>query len=337
MLDMFVQHIGKDHGIEFDTADDGDVFFEQSAFRVDFGLRPDGLSVRLSGPNETAISFLKEEVVEHVSEVDPKAAADIRWSGGRVDEGSHPENFRELTVLKSFEVFAGMQRVTLSFPGLDKVEGEGPHLRLLMPLERGRPPVWPVMAANGSPVWPDGKDKLHARFVTIREARQEHSEIDIDIVIHAGGLISDWATGAEPGSKVGAMGPAGMTSLPHAQRYLIAADGTGLPAVAQLLKRVGDQRDGDVIVAFPSSEVAAEYLPRTGLSVHVMDPAEFERELVPLVKEITDERVPDFAFFAGEFQNAQELRKHFKTVLGLDKTSQLSTAFWRRGTAGFGS
>jgi NADPH-dependent ferric siderophore reductase len=65
------------------------------------------------------------------------------------------------------------------------------------------------------------------------------------------------------------------------------------------------------------------------LRVHALPPAEFETAVLGHAQALTDDGL-GYAFFAGEFQNAQQLRGHFKSALGMDKTRQICTAYWRR-------
>ncbi|MEL7252771.1 MAG: siderophore-interacting protein [Pseudomonadota bacterium] len=335
MLEMFVRHVRDDHGMEFQIASDGTRFIEQDIFRVELGVQPEGLRVRLAGPNESALVFFREEIVHHVADLDTVAADAMRWddeSGWQ--EGQLPPNFHLLTVKHSNLLFEGMQRVTLSCPTIANTTQEGIHLRLMMPQDVTRTPIWPHMAANGAPVWPQGDDKLHARFVTVRQCRPEAGEIDIDIVRHDTGLISQFAQSAHEGQVVGGMGPAGMNHLPQHDTYLLTADGTGLPAVARLLETLPDTAKGDVIVALPEG---VDYLPQSPLTLHRVAPDRFETEILSMVKERAAQTPIAYGFFAGEFENAQEIRKFFKGGLGLDKSTQISTAYWRRGNPGFGS
>ncbi|MEO0622197.1 MAG: siderophore-interacting protein [Pseudomonadota bacterium] len=337
LMGFFIDHIRDEHGIVFDEADDGSRIFRQDEFGLRFHVLPSGLQVRIEGPNPGVLIFFKEEIVSHVAELDPTAAANIRWSGETAVAGALPSNFKVLEVTASREVFAGMQRVTLVHDDVVSLADGGIHLRLMLPLEPGRVPVWPRMAENGVPVWPGGADKLHARMITLRHVRPSEGEVDIDIVRHAGGLISDWAQQAREGQRVGVMGPAGKVTLPVFDGLFLAADGTGLPALARLLESLPAAATGDVVVAFPPDADATDYLPQTPLRVHKIAPDRFEGEVVQRAAALTARGRTGYAFFAGEFQNAQDLRAHFKAELGLDKTTQISAAYWRRGVPGYGS
>jgi len=288
------------------------------------------LRVLLEAPTARDMGFSKEGMVHHIAEIDPVAAQNIRWKNEQAKVGAAPANFRLLTVRKSRLLFEGMQRVTVHYPDIDRLQGHGIHFRLILPCNKSRPPVWPVMGPNGAPVWPVGADELHARYVTLKNIRADLEEVDIDIVRHGTGIVSQWAQNASQGQLVGAMGPAGMKNLPEAKSYFLAADGTGLPAVAQLLSRLPQDAVGDVVVALPPSVDPRSYLPESGLTFHTLSPDTFEGNVVEMAERLTVKDETGYAFFAGEFGNAQSLRAHFKKGLGLDKTTQISATYWRR-------
>ncbi|MFG5379942.1 DUF2218 domain-containing protein [Yoonia sp. R2-816] len=335
MLSAFVYHLSEDHDIDFRKEADGSHVVEQTGFRVSFQEADDGLLVSIRAPHKGALVFFKEEVAKHVSEVDPAAALAMRWSGETTKDGDLPPNFRILTVLSSREIFAGMQRVTVRMPGLADVAYEGLHLKLMLPSVAGRAPVWPRMGANGAPVWPTGLDALHARYMTIVAARPEAEEIDLDMVRHSDGLVSLWARNAAAGDEIGAMGPAGMQGLPEVERYLLAADLTGLPSAARIIETLPEGATGDLVVSTPENCDLSDYLPKSNLRVHRLAPGVFEAEAIPLLAKLAEQCAPQQAWFAGEFEGAQAARKLFKGRCGLAKGEQLAVAYWRHAHPGF--
>ena len=332
LLSAFIDHMRDDHGMVFHVAEDGAHSFENDGYRIEIQPKDLALRILLEAPSESDMRFSKEGIVHHVGEFDAIAAQSIRWKNERAEVGTTPENFRLLTVVKSELLFEGMQRVTLHYPDIAELQERGIHLRLILPNDTSRAPLWPLMGENGAPVWPTGDDTLHARYVTLKNIRPDLEEVDIDIVHHDNGPISHWAQNACTGQLVGAMGPTGKDHLPVAKSYFIAADGTGLPAVAQLLSQLPKDATGHVIVALPDAVKCADYLPQSGLTYHALRPHEFEGEILELARQLTLKGETGYAFFAGEFTNAQSLRGHFKKELGLDKTTQISAAYWRRET-----
>ncbi len=337
LMSVFMTHIEEEHDLRFDQEKDGARSLEQDGFLIRFKPAPQGLYIRIAGPSESAFVFFKEEISEIVKEIDRTAAVNIRWSKELSETGKLPPNFKVLTLKESVCLFEGMQRLTLTHEDIRHFVSEDVHVRMMMPADPRRSAVWPRMGANGAPVWPRGEDKLHARFVTLRSVREAECEVDVDIACHDGGLVSDWALQAKPGQTVGMMGPIGSARLKFSQNLFLAADGTGLGMIARLLETAPDEATGNVVVAVPADFDVTAYFPKTRLNIITVDPEKFEQEVFDVAVDLTAPGKTGYAFFAGEFQNAQELRKMFKGRLGLDKNTQLSTAYWRRGVPGHGS
>lgn len=333
MLDDFVSHIENDHDVAVDTDDAGARFIENAGFRITLSATDAGLSIRLTGPNPSMMVFFKDAIAQHVAEFDAEIAKSLRWTGEASVTGGLPENFRILTLRAKSYPMPGLVRATVSVEDQSIFETEGMHLRLMLPATPGAVPVWPSMGANGAPVWPQGADSLHARYITIRNVRPASNELDLDVVSHGDGLISGWASDAEIGAEIGAMGPVGEIDLPKAKDYLLVADQTGLPAVARFLETVPPGAMGQVICEADTDLHA--YLPKTDFAVTAIPRTDFSRDMRLCVQEALRPGTTDYALFLGEFQDAQALRKVFKGELGLGKREQLSVAYWRRGATGF--
>lgn len=332
-LATITSHLRAEHELEFERAPDGDLIYEINEYHWRMGPRANGLAITLMASDESALLFFKEQVVAHFQALNARAAAEIRWTGDAPAPDAPPPNFTTARVMRSIEVFAGMQRVTLECDRPALAEGSGIHVRLLLPTETGAAPVWPGLAANGAIVRPEGPEALHDRWMTIRHLRRGGWEVDIDIVRHEGGRSSDWAVTAAPGAVAGLMGPAGLAEPPVHKGLFLAADGTGLPAVARYLEALPVDADGDIAVALPEEADAQSYFGETPLRIHRLPPERFAQDIQGLAERVCVPGKTGFAFFAGEFENSQELRGLFKGGLGLGKGFQLSTAYWRRGDA----
>ena len=337
ILDSFALHLEQDHDMVMQRRNDGHYFIEHAAFRVDFKLCENGIGFTAKAPNQNALIFFKEEIAEHVSEIDPKAADNIRWSGEASKVGGLPPNFHILTVVKSDSIHADLQRTTLSFPNFSAISGEGIHMRLMLPLESGQQPQWPKMAANGAPIWPTGSQSLHARFVTISDVDILENKVSFDIVRHSEGLISRWAQTAKKGDQVGAMGPAGVSALPKVANYLLGADLTALPTLLRLLQTVPDNASGHVLLSVDDDFPLESYLTKSPLKVHTIRTASSKDDVIEKLKQLASSTAPDFAWYGGEFETAQLVRGLFKKNLKLEKGAQLSVAYWRAGHPGYGS
>ncbi|MEM7060216.1 MAG: MFS transporter [Pseudomonadota bacterium] len=324
-----------EHGITCTWPEPGLLRMEEMGCLVEMKEANGAVDVLVDTPSENFLIFIRDEIIEHVEEFEPKAVRAMRWTGG-IKVGEMPSNFRILRATKRREIFPGLIRVTLEGVDVQALTKDGIHIRVMMPEQRGRTPVWPVIAENGATSWPGGADKLHERFVTIREIRVDAREIDIDIAHHDGGLISDWAAYEGDEQQVGIMGPVGDPYLESTENVVLAADYTGLPALARLIESTGGQVTGHVFAAAPSQAALDAYMPKSEMTVTAVPPDEFTDQVADLVRSCTNQDV-SFGWFAGEFKAAQAVRTIFKMNFGLDKKTQMSVAYWREGSPGHSS
>ena len=303
-----------DHGITCQRPAPNRLRMEEMGCIVDMTAHPDTLDIFIETPTENFLVFIRDEIVEHVEEFAPAASKTLRWSGG-VKVGELPSNFRVLRATRRQVVHPGLIRVTLSGIDVEGLTKDGIHVRLMMPLERQRKPVWPVINENGGTTWPQGDDALHSRFVTIRHIRGDAHEIDVDIAHHDGGLISDWAALHGDDQQVGGMGPGGDPRLDHKKNVILAGDATALPALARLIESVEGRVTGHLFAAANSQDELDAYLPSSDLRVTAVPPETFAKTVSDLVAQCTNEPV-SYGWFAGEFQSAQAVRTVLKDTHG---------------------
>lgn len=316
---------------------------------VSLSARPgEGLQIVVEAKGLVALHRLKQWLMEHLEELQPGTTAALRWSDDAArDEEVTPPYFHELTVLRKTELGRLFLRLTFSVEGMDRFGGDGIHVRLLLP-PKGRAPVWPKLASNGALILPEGEDELHMRYYTIKETRHGAAEIDIDIVRHDGGAVSDWAEACAPGDIIGLAGPSGFQHPPLQGPLLIAADGTAAPAVARMIEALAADMEregtpvsggGHVILGLGTDEEALAYLPaaevaRLGLTVHGLAPEAFDAGIEQAIRTAFAQSQPAFAWFAGEQQTAQRLRPLFRKDFCLGKGDQYAIAYWTKGKNG---
>ncbi|MEM9331377.1 MAG: MFS transporter [Pseudomonadota bacterium] len=324
-----------EHGITCTWPQPNLLRMEEMGCLVEMKAEDGAIDILVDTPTENFLIFVRDEIVEHLHEFDADAVKNISWTGG-LKVGEIPSNFRILRAKRRREIFPGLIRVTLEGIDVEALTKDGIHIRLMMPEERGRKPVWPVIAENGSTTWPEGKDKLHTRHVTIRDIRIDQREIDVDIAHHDGGLISDWAAMDGDEQEVGVMGPFGDPYLEHNDNVVLAADYTGLPGIARLMESVNGEVTGHLFAAAPSQKTLEEYLPPSKMKVIAVAPEKFSQEVAEMIRTCTNEPV-SFGWFGGEFGAAQDVRSVFKKTFALNKKTQLSVAYWKRGIPGHSS
>jgi len=304
------------------------------------GLRAEGerLAVEVAAVSQSILFFLKEAAVQHLAELDAPAAESLRWETGpdKTACADTPPGFHHMRVTGKSEPMPGLIRLTLRTPDpAPSLSGPGIHVKLMRPVNpdpgSDHSPRWPQVAPNGTTIWPTGADALHVRYYTIRSADPETGEVEIDIVRHRGGLIADWADGAHAGDGIGLLGPGGGELPRSACQVLICGDQTALPAMARMLETLPTGSRGHLVGEAETREDLKDYLPDTVLSLHALPRKRFRSDIRQFCAGLTGSYKPEFAWFAGEHKNAQDMRSFFKSDLGLAKGDQFSIAFWRDG------
>ncbi|MBN9737158.1 siderophore-interacting protein [Pseudonocardia sp. P1] len=232
-----------------------------------------------------------------------------------------------------------MVRLTLGGPGLAGFHShcDEEHVRLVFPGEDG---VLRLPEQDGDMLnWP--RPRPVSREYTVRRHDPDAGELDIDLVVHDGGLASDWVRTVAPGERIPVAGPPGGLAIPHGyDHYLLAGDLTAQPAIARILERLPADARGR---AFVEVTDAADELPMSAPDgvevrwVHRGDvPAGTSDALekaVTAVRPPADARV--FAWVAGETTAIKPLRRFLRDELGLDAADRDVTGYWKRGVTDF--
>ncbi|WP_193187345.1 siderophore-interacting protein [Nisaea sediminum] len=300
--------------------------FETSYGKIRLAADADRLSVRIDSPDEDGLTVLQGSVSEYLIAHDPALAKGIVWSGTAPAPG-RPKNLREMTIVRTRALCDWLLRMTLKGKDLTPFTERGLHVRLMLPRDPARPEiVWPTIETSGAIRFPAGKDELTVRVYTVREISPERGEVEIDIVRHAGGLFSDWAESARPGDRIGMIGPGG-GHFPAGGWLAIGGDDTAVPAIMRILEARSGTDGGHAIIGLrPHQDPLAVSLP----DGFTLDWVPID-DLPAALKAATAARGADqTGWFAGEAEQAKEIREHFKTALGLAPERRYSAVYWRR-------
>lgn len=86
---------------------------------------------------------------------------------------------------------------------------------------------------------PDGTAQPIGRAFTIHNFDTINKELTFDIALHEGGPMSEWALTAKPGDELQLAGPrGGFKGVTPRSWLLMAADETGLPAIAAIVRQL---------------------------------------------------------------------------------------------------
>ncbi|MFG1673761.1 siderophore-interacting protein [Micromonospora sp. NPDC049282] len=198
-------------------------------------------------------------------------------------------------------------RVTFTGADLDRFADNGydQRIKLALPVADGVPVELP-----GGPDWYQRWRDLPAehrspiRTYTVRAARPEAYEVDVDLALHGdGGPATRWARRARVGDRLALVGPdAGWPGAhggvefrpPAGATLLLAGDETGAPAICAILDRLPAGAHGHALVEVPEAGdvlpcrvpagVTVTWLPRGG--------APHGSRLTPAVTELAARLLP---------------------------------------------
>lgn len=143
-------------------------------------------------------------------------------------------------VLATRRLTPGMVRITFGGPGLAGFDTTGvgdEYLRVFLPDPGAHEARLPISTGD-SWDWTKGVEPSAMRTYTVRTVDPAAGTVDIDFVVHDGGLAASWAQRAQVGDVVGLNSPTGLYEPPaDLQWQILLADATGLPAVARLVEQ----------------------------------------------------------------------------------------------------
>ncbi|WP_328912341.1 MULTISPECIES: siderophore-interacting protein [unclassified Streptomyces] len=163
-----------------------------------------------------------------------------------------------------------MVRVTFHGEGLAAFTSTGvgdEYVRLFFPHGPDRTDVsLPDPTDNGGWRTPEGRPTAPVRTYTIRSARPEAGEIDVDFVLHGHGTASGWAAAARPGDVIGLNSPTGLYSPPADLAWqVLVSDLSGLPAVGRLIENSPDRVTTRAVLEVPDPSCVQPLPDRHGV------------------------------------------------------------------------
>lgn len=173
-----------------------------------------------------------------------------------------PMSIHRAEVLARREVTPGMLRLTLGGAGLTGWATSGTadeYVRLWFPAPAVGAPEGSgdvelrlPEPCGDSWQWADGVEPAPVRCYSVRAARPPSPsrtaphpsaapaggvEVDVDFVVHEGGLAAEWARGARPGDALGMSSAIPISAVPEDAAWVVVlADAPGLPAALRLLE-----------------------------------------------------------------------------------------------------
>ena len=251
----------------------------------------------------------------------------------------YPIGLCAVRVLRTERLGSALIRVTFGGPDLAGFHSYVPdeHVRLIFPDADG---VLRLPQRDGlSLEW--GDPRPVSREYTVRRHSAEDAELDIDFALHPGGLASEWALRAEPGTAMHIAGPPGGVVVPaNYDRYLFAGDITALPAIARWREwlprgaagwafiEVGDE--GECITLDAPDGIRVRWVYRGAAEPGTGDALE---QAVRSAHLPAGQRT--YVWIAGETGVLRPLRRFVRNELGVDRHDCLIAGYWKRGVTDY--
>lgn len=238
----------------------------------------------------------------------------------------------------------GMIRVTVAGDGLVDFESSGigdEYIRTFFPPGEDRQDLPLPIPTEKAWEWPEGATQSPMRNYTIRAHRPEIGEVDIDFVVHEGGVAAAWALAAEPGDLLGFNTPAGLYEAPaDLQWQLLVADQTGLPAALRLAESAPEGVRTRVVLEVPDAEHEqpcdaphAEVRWIHGGNGH--GPSRLDeviaaslQELVTTIDDDSADLPGGYVWVAGETKVLRAVRRHLRKELKLPAERYKVVGYW---------
>jgi NADPH-dependent ferric siderophore reductase len=257
---------------------------------------------------------------------------------------AEPFRFFRLEVARTERLSPTLLRVTFGGEGTDALDGfasggRDQSLSLFLPHPGQAEPVMPT-----GPDWfneyraLDPGVRAVLRSYTVRAQRP--GEVDIDFVLHTdpAGPAAQWASEAEPGDWIIALGPAVPDNtgvrfrLPEGADYVIvAADETALPAAAAILESLPAGLPAKAWIRVPHADDALK--PDTAADVEITWLTGGTDGVVDALRAAELPEGTPYAWLAGEAGMVRELRRQLVRERKFDRRAVAFTGYWRRGAS----
>ena len=271
-----------------------------------------------------------------------------RAASGEEGQTTAEREMSELSAIRTFlttvaaveDVHPHLRRITFAGGDLATFEPLGPDtfLYVLLP-----PPGRGELTIDESFTWDAyatmaPEDQPVGAYYTLRAWRPEVEELDCLFVIHGEGAASTWAAQAKRGDPVALWGPRTAYHPPADTDWLLlAADETGLPAVAVILEQLPAGMPALVVAEVADEHEHQELPTRDGVAVtwlHRDGAAAGTTTLLPdAVRALDWPPGKPYVWGAGESRTMTAIRRHVRDDKGLERDAVSLVAYWRHASS----
>ena len=246
-----------------------------------------------------------------------------------------PPAFRELAVVRTAARSPFLRTVTLGGRSLDGFEMPLPagSVRLLLPDVLGGELVIPVWNGNAF-VHEDGRRPVIRTLTPLRHDA-DAGELDVEVVLHGTGPLSEWAAVAQAGDVAAVSGPGrGYTVDPDAPTFVIAGDESAIPAIGQLLEALPPTARTTAVVEVAHPDARLELTDRGDMDVRWVDRGSGPGEALASAVAGCEIDAATRVWAAGEAASMQRIRRHLFGDVGVDRGHATVRGYWKHGRDG---
>jgi NADPH-dependent ferric siderophore reductase len=244
-----------------------------------------------------------------------------------------PPPLLPVTVIERVEQTPRMIGLTFEGDGIRDLTAEQPAMsvRLLIPTPGTDTLVTPEWNGNEF-LLPDGSRPALRTFTPLN-VDNDAGRLEVEIVRHPGGAVSEWAETVQPGDPAAISGPGSGYSYPSGVDTLIVlADETAMPAAIQLAEMAPDRLTARVHVEIVADEArrAAEPPGHHTFDWYVTVPGELPGgRIVDVVRSLDALADGTHIWAAGEASAMQAIRTHLFDRLGLERRRATVRGYWK--------
>jgi NADPH-dependent ferric siderophore reductase len=245
-----------------------------------------------------------------------------------------PPAFRVVTVRRVEFLTPYMARVTLAGPALEgfSVDLAAASVRLLLPASGTGSLVIP--AWNGNEFLLSDGQRPTIRTFTPQRVDTDALELNLDIVIHVGGVTSEWVKTARPGDPAAVSGPGrGYAIDTKATRYLLAGDESTIPAIRQLLRAIPAETQVHTIIEIAHLDARLALPDHPRATIEWCDRSPATAPGTALIAAVTRSRLGPGTrvWAAGEAAAMHRVRRHLFEDRGLARQMVSARGYWKHG------
>jgi NADPH-dependent ferric siderophore reductase len=241
-----------------------------------------------------------------------------------------------VTVARTERVSPRLVRVTLTGPELDRlvIEQPGSSVRVLLPSPGEHELVVPRWNGNEF-LLPDGRRPAIRTFTPSLDGRA--GELDINVVIHGGGLASEWADAALGTEPAAVSGPGrGYVVDQDAPAFHVAGDETAIPAIGQVLAALPREALVQVVIEVVDAcaEIDLPAHPQSSVRWVPLPPGKSPGDALVAQFQTADIPRGTRVWAAGEAASMQRIRRHLFEDRGLPRGDTSVRGYWKCGRTG---